>query len=77
MIILIILVATGYMAQAASIQQMEERNWFTDLFKSHHCSKIGEYCKKSRDCCGHVSSGTEGPAPRCDYNNRRCVVRQK
>ncbi len=77
MMILVILVATGYMVQAASIQQMDERALLRYLLNKRDCSEIGGPCTRSRDCCGYLGSGYEGAAPRCDYGAGVCAVREK
>ncbi len=77
MIILVILVGTGYMIQAASIQKMDERALLQYLLNMRGCSDIGDPCTRSRDCCGNPGSAYEGPAPRCDYDKGVCAVREK
>jgi len=78
MIILVILVVTGYMVQAAAIQKMDERALLQYLLNNMRgCSDIGDPCTRSRDCCGNPGSAYEGPAPRCDYDKGVCAVREK
>jgi len=77
MIILVILVATGYMAQAASIQQMDERALLRYLLNKRDCSEIGGPCTRSRECCDYPGASYVGAAPRCDYEKGACAVREK
>jgi hypothetical protein len=77
MIILVVLVAIAYMAQAAAIQQLDERDFLQYLLNKRGCSDIGDPCTRSRDCCGNRGSAYEGIAARCDYGNGICVLREK
>lgn len=72
-----VLLATCYMTQAASFQRMNERDLLQYLLAKRSCSKIGGPCTRSKDCCDNPGSGYEGPAPRCDYEEGVCVIREK
>ena len=73
MIILVVLLVTAYMVDAASMNKRDARQHLSD---KRHCSELGGYCFKNRHCCG--DPGYEPViGPRCDYENHVCVLRQK
>ena len=75
-IVLVVLMATVYMAQAARLQQLDKKALVEYLFSKRDCSELGGSCTRSRDCCGNPGSDYEGVAPRCDYGVGICVLRQ-
>lgn len=76
-IILVVLIATIYMAQAATLQQVAKKSLAQHLLSKRDCSDLGGPCQRSRHCCDYPGSAYVGVAPRCDYADGICVLRQR
>lgn len=74
---LVVLMATTYIVQAQTLQQVAKRSLAQDLLSKRGCSNLGGPCQRSRHCCNNPGSAYTGTAPRCDYDEGICVLRQK